>query len=106
MKSKKTIILSLFLVMIMLGTSCNQDFKDCVDEWTECKENCPEVDAEAWQECLSGCSDLLPDDRTDKDAMEAFNNCLRACGNPYTERQNCLDTCDEGLRSCLGVEEE
>jgi hypothetical protein len=103
MKSKKSIQYVALLAICMMFSlqSCTQPFKDCVAQWEECKSGCPEVDVDAWEECLSNCNPPDVPIFEDPAAWDAFNACLRACGNPYTARELCLKQCDERLQDCI-----
>ena len=104
MRNLKSMMFLLGLVLLLGLTSCSDEGRAYVEAWTACRAECPEVDEAAWEECLSRCRPPQGTPFENPQGWAQFNECLRACGNPYLLRERCLERCAKNLRECFGVE--
>jgi hypothetical protein len=74
-------------LLAALTSGCSEEFNDCVDEWHECKEGCPEDLDEAQRQCISQCQPL-----------PNGGACIKAC---IAAKAACV-ACDEEFAECVG----
>ena len=75
---------------------CSEEFTACVDQWSECTEECPsEEEAEAeFDQCVEDCPPFDPNNPDP--ALMCFKRCMEA-------KTACTEACDEIFAECVGV---
>lgn len=90
------------LLMLSFGSGCSEEFKECVAEWQECKDDCPTLEEEQAilaaaeeerRECLSHCPPLPEGGHCIRRCLEAFEAATALVG--------CNQECDELFAECV-----